>query len=148
MVRLDDRLLNDAEDERGLPQEFLNDLVARSDNNPDMIKYFQEAIQALSSRLSKMTMSDNYKPYISALGRLVAFRPLVDVIINAPSFLPEYVPPHLIEKDTLLGPFFQLSPVQVFTTTNLMNIDLTAEIVPGLSDVFCWLENQKPYSLE
>lgn len=61
-------------------------------------------------------MSDNYKPYISALGRLVVFKPLVDIIINAPSFLPEYLPAHLIEKDTLLGPFFQLSPVQVFTT--------------------------------
>lgn len=116
LVRLDDRLLNDAEDDRGLPQEFLNDLVARSDDNPDIIEYFQAAIEALSSRLSKMTMSDNYKPYISALGRLTVFRPLVDVIINAPSFLPEYVPAHLMEKDTLLGPFFQLSPVQVFTT--------------------------------
>lgn len=116
LVKLDDRLLNDAEDDRGLPQEFLNDLVARSDDNPDMVEYFQVAIQALSSRLSRMTMSENYKPYISALGRLVLFRQLVDVIINTPSFLPEYVPAHLIEKDTLLGPFFQLSPVQVFTT--------------------------------
>lgn len=116
LVKLDDRLLNDAEDDRGLPQEFLNDLVVRSGDNPDMIEYFQVAIQALSSRLSKKTMSDNYKPYISALGRLVLFKPLVDVIINIPSFLPEQVPAHLLEKDTLLGPFFQLSPVQVFTT--------------------------------
>lgn len=113
MVKLGDRLLNDAEDDRGLPQEFLNDLVARSSDSPDLIGYFQAAIQTLSNQLSKMSMSDNYKPYISALGRLVVFKPLVDVIINMPSFLPEYVSAHLIEKNSLLGPFFQLSPLQV-----------------------------------
>lgn len=103
------------DDDLGLPQEFLSDLVARSEDNPDLVGFFQDAMQRLSSRLSKMSMSDNYKPFITALGRLVVFKPLVDVIINMPSFLPppEQVPANLIEKDTLLGPFFQLSPLQV-----------------------------------
>lgn len=139
---MDDRLLNDAEDDRGLPQEFLSDLIARSDDNPDLIEYLQVAMQALSSRLSKMSMSDNYKPYISALGRLVAFKPLVDVIINMPSFLPDHVPAHLIEKSALLGPFFQLSPLQVLTAGLICKYrELTAGVVTSLSNVFLWSKN-------
>ncbi|KAH0613172.1 uncharacterized protein H6S33_009552 [Morchella sextelata] len=114
LAKLENRLLSDAEDDLGLPQEFLNDLVSRSEDNPDLVEYFQQAIQNLSSRLSKMNMSDNYKPFISALGRLAQFKPLVELMIKLPSFLPspEQTPAHLVEKETILGPFFQLSPLQ------------------------------------
>lgn len=110
LVKLENRLLNDAEDDLGLPQEFLNELVSRQ----ELVGFLRQAIQNLSVRLSKMNMTDNYKPFISALGRLCQYKSLVELMIELPSFLPslEQTPAHLVEKETFLGPFFQLSPLQ------------------------------------
>ncbi|RPA95546.1 hypothetical protein L873DRAFT_1774205 [Choiromyces venosus 120613-1] len=114
-VLLADRLQTDMDEDRGLPQEFLNDLVSRLQDNPDLDQYFQEALRTLSSRLSEMSMTDNYKPFITALGRLMYHKPIIDVLINLPEFLPppEVVPANLLEKKTTLGPYFQISPLQI-----------------------------------
>ena len=77
-------------------------------------------------------MNDNYTPYISvcsrsvedpkprytrltsgqALKNIVCYAPLVDALTERPSFLSENVAASAIERETLLGPFFQISPLQ------------------------------------
>jgi len=116
LVLLADRLQTDADEDRGLPQEFLDDLVSRLQDSPDLDQYFQEALRTLSSRLSEMSMTDNYKPFITALGRLMHHKPIIGMLVNLPEFLPppEAVPANLLEKKTILGPYFQISPLQVF----------------------------------
>ncbi|CAZ79267.1 unnamed protein product [Tuber melanosporum] len=113
-VLLADRLQTDADEDRGLPQEFLNDLVSRLPDYPDLNQYFQETLRTLSGRLSEMSMTDNYKPLITALGRLMHHKPIIGILVDLPEFLPppEDVPANLLEKKTILGPYFQISPLQ------------------------------------
>ncbi|PWW75289.1 hypothetical protein C7212DRAFT_280984 [Tuber magnatum] len=114
LILLADRLQADADEDRGLPQEFLTDFVSRLQDNPDLGLYFQDALRTLSSRLGEMSMTDNYKPFITALGRLMHHKPIIGMLVNLPEFLPppEVVPANLLEKKTILGPYFQISPLQ------------------------------------
>lgn len=120
-VSLHQRLLVDAvdaDDERGIPQELLSELVARFDEEPDIVPYFAEAMKALSTSLSNMDLTDNFKPYIYALARLVAIKRLANQFTSLDDFLPSSCvtrpTAERIEQETLLGPFFRISPLQVF----------------------------------
>ncbi|KAF8541369.1 ubiquitin elongating factor core-domain-containing protein [Trichophaea hybrida] len=111
-VRLDQRLLTDPEDDRGLPQEVLLELLNKLNEEPDLVDKFKQAFRMLSATLGTMHMSDNYKPYINALGRIAHLKPLAGIFVNLPEFLSDAEPQDL-EKAMLLGPFFRISPVQV-----------------------------------
>lgn len=126
LVKLIDRLLSDAEDDQGFPQEFLDDLVHRLKENSALDEHFEETLRALSTQLAEMSMSDNYKPYITAFGRLVQHKPVVNLLVNLPEFLPPEVPANLLEKKTLLGPFFQLSPAQVYSISDPLVLQVEA----------------------
>ncbi|KAI5792948.1 ubiquitin elongating factor core-domain-containing protein [Pyronema domesticum] len=110
-VRLDERLVHDSENDRGLPQEVLQELVSKFDEEPELITSFQDAFKNLSAKVAEMNMSDNYKPYINALGRISHMKPLAEIFINLPEFLAD-AEPFKLEKAMLLGPFFRISPVQ------------------------------------
>ncbi|KAA8910425.1 ubiquitin elongating factor core-domain-containing protein [Sphaerosporella brunnea] len=110
-VRLDQLLLADPEEPHGLPQDMLVEWLAKFDEEPDLVDAFREAFRLLSGQLATMNMSDNYKPYITALGRIAHLKPLADIFVNLPEFLHEAEPQDL-EKVMLLGPFFRISPAQ------------------------------------
>lgn len=57
-------LLVDPEDDRGLCHEFLNEAVSRFSEDETVKEALVGAIEELSRQLSKMTMNDNYKPYV------------------------------------------------------------------------------------
>ncbi|KAL7273982.1 Ubiquitin conjugation factor E4 [Rhizina undulata] len=113
-VKLEDWLINGSDDGRGFPPEFLNELVNRFVEEPDLVAAFETAIGKLSRKLSAMTMSDNYKPITGALWGISQIKPLANMTTNLPNFIPtpEEAPPHMIEKISFLGPFFRLSPLQ------------------------------------
>lgn len=70
-----------------------------------------KAVAGMSLQLSSMTMSDNYKPHINALKGLCQFKPIATAIALDPLFQMATSAPG-IEKHTLLGPFFRISPLQ------------------------------------
>ena len=58
---------------------------------------------------------------------LVRYPTLVDALIQSPFFLPNNVPASTIEIETLLGPFFQISPLQGDVTTNYFSSPKTRD---------------------
>jgi ubiquitin conjugation factor E4 B len=110
-ISLDQRLLADSEDDRGIPQDVLVEWLGKFDEEPELVDAFREAFRLLSAKLATMSMCDNYKPYITALGRIAHLKPLADIFVNLPEFLRDAEPQDL-EKVMLLGPFFRISPAQ------------------------------------
>ncbi|KAH6674589.1 ubiquitin elongating factor core-domain-containing protein [Halenospora varia] len=104
-------LLNEAGEDKGICPDFLVEAVSRFEED-DMVKgMLTKAVAGLSLQLSNMTMNDNYKPYINALKQISQFAPLLTAIAEDPLFQMATSAPG-IEKHTLLGPFFRISPLQ------------------------------------
>lgn len=61
---LTQHLLVDPEDDRGLCHEFLSEAVSRFPEDETVREALVGAIEELSLQLSKMTMNDDYKPYV------------------------------------------------------------------------------------
>lgn len=115
---LTSHLLEDPEDERGICRDFLVEAISRFDEDDTIQSAIVGAVEELSRQLSRMSMNDNYKPYVFALRNLVQYKPIVAAIVQSPLFLPPSVSAANLEAATLLGPFFAMSPLQAGVTTN------------------------------
>jgi ubiquitin conjugation factor E4 B len=112
---LAEHLLCDPESEKGLCHDFLNEAVSRfnDEENGEDIKYtLVTAMENLSQQLAKKSMNDDYKPYILAMRNFVRYPALLAALAESPLFLPADLEPQQLETQTLLGPFFRLSPMQ------------------------------------
>ncbi|KAF2759628.1 hypothetical protein EJ05DRAFT_304460 [Pseudovirgaria hyperparasitica] len=107
-------LLVDPENDRGICHDFLNEAVGRmnGEDGEDIKQALVGAMEQLSRELSGMSMNGNYKPYVLALRNFCRYQPLAVALSESPRFLPLNVAAQRIEHDTLLGPFFALSPMQ------------------------------------
>ncbi|MCJ1313271.1 hypothetical protein MMC25_006948 [Agyrium rufum] len=112
-----DHLLVDPEDDRGVCHEFLTEMVSRFPEDEMAEEALVKAVSDLSRRLAKLTLISDYRPYVQALRLLVRFPAFVSAMVQSPSFLKPDIPAALLEIDTLLGPFFQISPLQSDVTT-------------------------------
>ena len=121
----------DPEDDRGICHEFLTEAVRRFGDDDSIRDALAGAVEEIGRQLAEMNMKDNYTPYVSvcsrpvedpkprstrltpeqALKNIVCYAPLVDALTERPSFLSESVTAAAIERETLLGPFFQISPL-------------------------------------
>ncbi|KAF1960091.1 ubiquitin conjugation factor E4 [Byssothecium circinans] len=110
--QLVDHLLVEAEHDRGICHDFLNEAISRFDEDDSVKELLVGAIEELSRRLSKLTMNDDYRSYMSAMRSFAHFPPLVKVMVQSPLFLPSGLEPKQIESKTLLGPYFTISPLQ------------------------------------
>lgn len=126
-------LLRDMEHESGLCLDFLQEAVSRFAEDDSLPEVFVKAMVDISSRLSKLTMNDDYKPYVGvslqsvrtidlyadyilqALKLYSKFPPLLDALAKHPTFKMAQSAPG-IEKHTILGPFFRISPLQTEVT--------------------------------
>ncbi|KAJ0124691.1 ubiquitin elongating factor core [Diaporthe amygdali] len=79
-------LLRDIEHESGICLEFIQEAVARFPEDDSIVDLFVRAMVDISTQLSTMSMNDDYRPHVN----------------SAPG----------IERHTLLGPFFRISPLQ------------------------------------
>jgi ubiquitin conjugation factor E4 B len=107
--------LLDPEDEKGLCHEFLAEAVSRVDEDDTIIPMFTRTVAKLSFQLLRMTMNDDYKPYVQALKSLTRFPVITTAIAEDPLFLMA-ISAHGIEQHTLLGPFFRISVLQTEVT--------------------------------
>ncbi|TVY49995.1 Ubiquitin conjugation factor E4 [Lachnellula occidentalis] len=104
-------LLNEPGEDRGICPDFLTEAISRFAEDDTVKPMLTKAVAGLSLQLSNMTMNDNYKPYINALKQISQYAPLVTAIAEDPLFQMATSAPG-IEKHTLLGPFFRISPLQ------------------------------------
>ncbi|KAJ4306774.1 Ubiquitin conjugation factor E4 [Collariella sp. IMI 366227] len=109
-------LLREVESENGLCMDFLGEAVARMDEDDTIAPLFTKAMADISSRLSTMSMNDDYKPCVNALLTYSRFPPLLNALAQHPCFQMAQSAPN-IEKNTILGPFFRISPLQPEVTT-------------------------------
>jgi len=105
----------------------LTEAVSRFKDDDTVQTALVEAVEDLSHQLAKMTLNDNYKPYVLALRNLVRYHALVNAIAQSPLFLPTNVPAGSLEVATLLGPFFAISPLQGDVTVNYFSSPKTRD---------------------
>ncbi|KXJ96819.1 ubiquitin elongating factor core-domain-containing protein [Microdochium bolleyi] len=116
-------LLRNHENDDGICLEFFEEAVSRIPEDDTIEPIFTEAMVQLSQRLATLTMNDDYKPYINCLTTYSKFSPLLDGLAQHPRFLvnptPEMTKEQLAtatDTQTILGPFFRISPLQTAVT--------------------------------
>ncbi|KAI1819197.1 ubiquitin fusion degradation protein 2 [Xylaria intraflava] len=116
-------LLRNHDNEDGLCLDFFTEAVSRISEDDTIAPIFTEAMVVMSSRVAKMTMNDDYKPYINCLVTYSRFPPLLDALAQHPRFQVQPRPGATREElakgaetETILGPFFNISPLQTAVT--------------------------------
>ncbi|KAF9871176.1 ubiquitin elongating factor core [Colletotrichum karsti] len=109
-------LLKGHDQDDGVCLNFLQEAVKRFDEDEQLPEIFASAIHVLSTRLAEISMDGDYKPYINALMTYTKFPPLLNALAKHPNFLTEQRSGPLVEKATILGPFFRISPLQTDVT--------------------------------
>ncbi|ROV97088.1 hypothetical protein VMCG_07455 [Cytospora schulzeri] len=108
-------LLRDIDHDNGICLDFLQEAVSRIPEDESILEILVKAMVEISTQLSKLTMNDGYKSHVNALKLYSKFPPLLDALANHPTFMMAQSAPG-IEKNTLLGPFFRISPLQTEVT--------------------------------
>jgi ubiquitin conjugation factor E4 B len=140
---LTDHLLKNQEDDNGVCHEFLKEFERRCKEDESAQEAMADAIRDLRNRLAKITMNDDYKPYMlvstsiillfliltemKTLRNLVRYAGFVELLVQSPSFLPPDISAAAIETETILGPFFRISPLQGDVTTNYFSSPKTRD---------------------
>lgn len=104
-------ILRDIDHDHGLCSEFFQEALSRFDEDDTIEPLFTKAMVDISSQLAKLSMNDPYKPYMAALTTYSRFPRLLNALARHPRFQMAVSAPN-IEKDTILGPFFRISPLQ------------------------------------
>ncbi|KAF2642401.1 hypothetical protein P280DRAFT_467762 [Massarina eburnea CBS 473.64] len=125
--QLADHLLLDPENDRGICHDFLTEAVSRFEEDDTVKDLLVGAIEELSRRLSKMTMNDDYRPYMLAVRNFVRYPPLLKAMAQSPLFLPSGLEARRIESHTFLGPFFTISPLQGEVALNYFSSPTTRD---------------------
>lgn len=101
------------DDPLSLDMDFLTDMVARFEDDEDgaLQGVFTKSMVDISAKLATLTMDDEYPKYIEAMLTYTRFKPLLVAVANHPSFQMAQSAPN-IERNTILGPFFRISPLQ------------------------------------
>ncbi|CAK7264291.1 Ubiquitin conjugation factor E4 [Sporothrix epigloea] len=101
------------DDPLSLDMDFLTDAVARFDDDDEQLLQgvFAKSMVDISTKLATMSMDDEYTPYIDAMLTYSRFKPLLLTLASHPSFQMAQSAPN-IERFTILGPFFRISPLQ------------------------------------
>lgn len=107
-----DHLLLEPESDLGIDMDFLTQASALMDEDESIRDAIMGAGEQLSAQLANIDMLGDYRPYIRAMSSLFRFPKLIDAITSSPMWAPSDVQAQDIERKTILGPFFRLSPMQ------------------------------------
>lgn len=111
-----DHLLADPEEEQGVCHDFLTEAVTRFDEDESIKEALVGAVENLSRRLATLTMDSDYRRYTAMLRHLIEYKPVAVALTESSIFVDESIPAAKLEAGTLLGPYFQLSPLQTEVT--------------------------------
>lgn len=113
---LADHLLNDPDDDGGICQDFINEAISRFEEDESIQEAFISAVETLSRRLGKETMISDYRRYTGMLRHLIRYKPIAIAISESSMFVDKSIPAAQLEVATILGPYFQISPLQADVT--------------------------------
>ncbi|KAJ6127009.1 hypothetical protein N7523_002621 [Penicillium sp. IBT 18751x] len=119
-------LLLDPEDDKGIDFDFISEAVKRFDEDESVKPAFIAAVEELSAELSSKNANDDYKSYCTALRNLVRHSPIAAAITESSIFNASRDPAKF-EKETLLGPWFHLSPLQSNVTMSFFSSPKTRD---------------------
>ncbi|KAL4781217.1 ubiquitin elongating factor core-domain-containing protein [Aspergillus varians] len=119
-------LLLDPEEDKGVDLDFLNEAVKQFEEDESVKPAFIAAVEELSQELSSIGIGGDYKPYVTALRNLVRHSAIASAITES-SIFNESRDPASFEKDTLLGPWFSLSPLQGSSTMSFFSSPKTRD---------------------
>jgi len=123
-----DHLLNpDSEGDSGICNEFLDEAVVRMEDDEGIRDALVGAAEELSTKLSTQSMMSNYRDYMQGLRNLIRKKPIAEAIALSPKWAPDDVAPQDIETQTLLGPFFRLSHMQLDVARNFFSAPKTRD---------------------
>jgi ubiquitin conjugation factor E4 B len=120
-------LLADPESDLGICTDFLTEASSRFEEDDSIKDAIVGAAENLSSMLAQKDMLSDYQNYVRALRNLVRFPKIVDAITQSPRWAPEGIQAQEIEKSTLLGPFFRISPMQQAVASNYFSAPKTRD---------------------
>ncbi|KAI0384620.1 ubiquitin conjugation factor E4 [Hypomontagnella monticulosa] len=116
-------LLRHHDNEDGICLDFFNEAVSRIPEDDTVAAIFVDAMVTMSKKVATMTMNDDYKPYINCLVTYSRYQPLLNALAEHPRFqvnpTPDMSKEQLAlasETQTILGPFFRISPLQAEVT--------------------------------
>lgn len=119
-------LLLDPEDDKGIDFDFISEAVKRFDEDESVKPAFIAAVEELSAELSSKNANDDYKSYCTALRNLVRHSAIAAAITESSIFNASRDPAQF-EKETLLGPWFHLSPLQSNVTMSFFSSPKTRD---------------------
>lgn len=112
-------LLKHHEVEDGCCPEFYEEAIARMQEDETVALIFTDAMVQMSNKLATMSMNDDYKPYINCLATYARYPALLEALAQHPQFVVNKTPEMTKEQaavasetQTILGPFFRISPLQ------------------------------------
>ncbi|KAL7623730.1 Ubiquitin conjugation factor E4 [Parahypoxylon ruwenzoriense] len=116
-------LLRHHDNDDGICLDFFTEAVSRIPDDDTVAGVFTDAMVSISKKVAAMTMNDDYKPYINCLVTYSRFPPLLNALAQHSLF---HVSPTAdmskeqiavaSETQTILGPFFRISPLQTEVT--------------------------------
>ncbi|KAF2864065.1 hypothetical protein K470DRAFT_254395 [Piedraia hortae CBS 480.64] len=109
---VDHLLVADSEGEVGICSDFLDEAVARMEEDDSVKELLVGAAEELSVRLRTQNMLRQYQPHVHGLRNLIRKKPIAEAITHSQMWAPSLSNPAQIETETLLGPFFRLSPLE------------------------------------
>lgn len=104
-------LLRGITDDAGLDLDFIREAISRFGDDEAIPALFNSAMVDISGRLSKLSLGDDYKPHVQALLTYTRFPVLISNLAKHPCFNMAQSASG-IERMTMLGPFFRISPLQ------------------------------------
>ncbi|KHN98331.1 ubiquitin fusion degradation protein 2 [Metarhizium album ARSEF 1941] len=104
-------LLKGIQADGGLCVDFITEAIQRFGEDEAFPALFNDAMVQISSQLSTLSLGDEYKPHVQALLTYTRFPVLVANLAQHPSFNQAQSAAG-IERHTILGPFFRISPLQ------------------------------------
>ncbi|EXJ58547.1 ubiquitin conjugation factor E4 B [Cladophialophora yegresii CBS 114405] len=129
VAALAEHLLADPEDDGGVCPDFLTEVLGRFDEDETIKDAFVGAVENLSKRLAGMSMDSDFRRYTTMLRYLIRYKPVAVAITRSPMFVDKSVAAAELEVKTILGPYFQLSPLQAATTQSYFSSPKTMD--PG-----------------
>lgn len=113
-----EHFLRDPESDQGICHDFLSEAVSRFPDDESIKESLVTLVEQLSIELSKLTMNDNFKPYVAALKTLTRYPAMSLAISESPRFIRADPEAQDIEKKTILGACFALSPLHELVAEN------------------------------
>jgi ubiquitin conjugation factor E4 B len=107
-----EHLLADPDSDIGICTDFLTEASMRFEEDDSIKDTIVNAAEELSTQLAQRDMLADYQNYVRALRNLLRFPKIVDAVTQSPMWAPPDVEAQDIERRTILGPFFRLSPMQ------------------------------------